>query len=168
LADAGKLPGEAVAPLLAHIDLPPGVAGGGVHPAGRGRVARAAERHAFATAAGGDPDALRHLAEAELLPAARAGDFDAFGEALHDFNRRPASRSRRRRAGRTRRRRGRRWSPTCGRAASAGWGRVRGGPAVFALAPDVDSAMSLVLRFRGRVPCFVTRTSAGHLVEEAG
>ena len=37
---------------------------------------------------------------------------------------------------------------------------------VFAVVGDSDTALSLVLRFRSRVSAFVTRVSAGHVVQE--
>ncbi|MDY3561793.1 hypothetical protein R5W23_003221 [Gemmata sp. JC673] len=165
LVDAGKLPGEPVSPLLARVDLPdewrvvvftPPVAGG---------WHGARERHAFSVAAGGAPDALRRLVDEALLPAARAGDSDTFGDALYEFNRRAGEPFAEAQGGvyaspevetliadlRSRGVRG---------VSQSSWG-----PTVFALAPDADTALSLVLRFRGRVPCFVTRLSSGHRVE---
>lgn len=167
LVDAGKLPGEQVSPLLAQVPLPndwrvvvfaPPVASG---------WHGARERRAFAGASGGDPDALRNLAENVLLPAARAGDLGAFGDALHEYNRRAGEPFAAAQGGvyaspqieslvddlRSRGVRG---------VSQSSWG-----PTVFAVAPDPDTAMSLVLRFRGRVPCFVTRVSEGHSVEGA-
>lgn len=166
LVDAGKLPAESVSPLLAQVSLPndwrvviftPQVAAG---------WHGARERQAFAGASGGDPDALRSLAENDLLPAARAGDLDAFGDALHEYNRRAGEPFAAAQGGvyaspqiealvddlRSRGVRG---------VSQSSWG-----PTVFAVAPDPDTAMSLVLRFRGRVPCFVTRAAEGHRVEE--
>ncbi len=165
LVDAGKLPGEAVSPLLAHVAIPdawrvvlftPQVA---VHWHGHH------ERRAFATASGGDPDSLRRLAESAFIPAARNGDIDAFGDAVYEFNRKAGEPFR---------------PAQCGVYASLeiaeliedvracgvrGVGQSSWGPTVFAVAPDSDTALSLVLRFRSRVPCFVTRVSAGHRVE---
>lgn len=167
LADAGKRPGEGVSPLLAHVDLPPAWRVVLFAPPVADGWHGARERQAFAEADPADADGLRRFAEAELLPAARAADFDAFGEALHEFNRR---------AGRpfARAQGGDYSSPeVAGLVADLRGRGVRGvgqsswGPTVFALSPDQDTAMSLLLRFRGRVPCFVTRPSSGHWVEVA-
>lgn len=159
LADAGKS-GPDISPLLAHVTLPP-----------EWRVVlftpRAEqwhgdrERRAFAAARPGAPDALRELAEAALLPAAESGDLDSFGEALYEFNRKAGE-------------------PFAvaqgGTYASAeiadlvaavrasgvrGVGQSSWGPTVFAVVGDGAAAAALVERFRGRVPAFVSRVSAG-------
>src|SRR5262249_56077258 len=50
------------------------------------------------------------------------------------------------------------------RAGVRGVGQSSWGPTVFAVVGDGDSALSLVLRFRGRMPVTVGRVSAGHAV----
>ncbi|MFM8271573.1 MAG: beta-RFAP synthase [Gemmata sp.] len=167
LVDAGKAPGEAVSPLLAHVALPdpwrvvvftPGAAGHWHGPA---------ERRAFATAHGGAPDDLRHLAVEVMLPAARAGDLDAFGDALHEYNRKAGAPFAAAQGGDYA-------SPEVAtliadlRAAGArGVTQSSWGPAVAAVVCDRDAALSLLLRFRARVPCFVTRPALGHRAERA-
>lgn len=164
LVDAGKLPGEAVSPLLAHVSLPDEWRVVLFTPPVTNRWHGDHERRAFATASAGDPDALRKLAEDEILPAARNGDVDAFGEAIYTFNRKAgepfsvaqggvyASREIADLVADVR---------ACG---VRGVGQSSWGPTVFAVAPDSDTALSLVLRFRGRVPAFVSRMSVGHTV----
>ncbi|VTT97212.1 Beta-ribofuranosylaminobenzene 5'-phosphate synthase OS=Gemmata sp. Wa1-1 GN=mptG PE=4 SV=1: GHMP_kinases_C [Gemmataceae bacterium] len=164
LVDAGKLPGEEVSPLLAHVSLPKewrvvvfaSPAAGSWH----GHV----ERAAFAAARGGDPNALRRLVDAAIIPAVRAGDFPAFGDAVHEFNRRAGEPFAAAQGGPYA-------SPAVAeliaelRAAGVhGVGQSSWGPTVFAIAPDTDTALSLVLRFGRRVPAMVARVSAGHTV----
>src|SRR5262249_46477756 len=125
------------------------------------------ERSAFASARGGEPDALRHLAENVIVPAAKAGDVIGFGEAVHEFNRKA----------------GEPFAAAQGGTYSSqqiveliaelrslgilGVGQSSWGPTVFAIVGDSDTAMSLVLRFRGRMPVSVARVSAGHTVNSA-
>ena len=165
LVDAGKLPGEAVAPLLAHVALPREWRVVLFAPPSAGCWHGEHERAAFATAVGGDTNTPRRLAEEVIVPAAERGDIDAFGEAAHEFNRRAGEPFAAVQGG-----------PyashplaeliadvrACG---VRGVGQSSWGPTVFAVAPDSDTALSLVLRFRSRVHAFVARTSAGHTVE---
>jgi beta-RFAP synthase len=167
VVEGGKEPGGGVSPLVEHVRLPAAwrvvlftAPETGTWHGGR-------ERAAFATASGGDPDALRRLAETAILPAARVGDIDAFGEAVHEFNRRAGEPFA---------------AAQGGPYASAGVAElvgslrqlgVRGvgqsswGPTVFAVVGDPETALSLVIRFRSRVPAWVARVSAGHRVETA-
>lgn len=165
IVDAGKLPGEDVSPLLAHVQLPQEwrvvVFASPVSGNWHGHH----ERTAFATARGGDPAALRRLAETAIIPAVRAGDVTAFGDAVHEFNRRA----------------GEPFAAAQGGAyASAGIeeliaelrqsgihgvGQSSWGPTVFAIVPDSDTALSLVLRFGRRIPTVVAKVSGGHRVE---
>lgn len=166
LADAGKRAGETVSPLLAHVTLPDEWRVVLFQPRGTDRWHGDRERTAFASAAAGESGMLRRLAEATLVPAAEGGDLDAFGDAVHEFNRRA----------------GEPFAAAQGGVyASAeiaqliedlrAWG-VRGvgqsswGPTVFAVVGDSDTAASLLERFRGRAPAFVSRVSAGgHAVQ---
>ncbi|MBY0456077.1 MAG: hypothetical protein K2V38_01935 [Gemmataceae bacterium] len=168
LADAGKLPGEAVSALLDQVVLPAEWRVVVFTPA----VARdwhgARERQAFASAAGGDSEHLRRLVEERMLPAARAGQIDAFGEAVYEFNRKAGEPFASSQGGVYA-------SPeveslvadvrACG---VRGVSQSSWGPTAFAVVPDGDTALSLLLRFRSRVPCFVTRVSAGHRLEGTG
>ncbi len=165
IVDAGKEPGEDVSPLLAHVRLPlewrvvvfvpPASSGWHGHR----------ERTAFATASGGDPNALRRLAETAIIPAVRAGDFEAFGDAIFEFNRRAGEPFAAVQGG-----------PYASSAIAEliaelrqsgirGVGQSSWGPTVFAIVPDSDTALSLVLRFGQRMPVGVTRVSTGHRVE---
>ncbi|AMV26978.1 hypothetical protein VT84_21430 [Gemmata sp. SH-PL17] len=167
LIDRGKLPGEGVSPLFGQLPLPSEWRVVLFTPAGAGHWHGASERQAFATAVPGDPEALRRLAETVLWPAAQREDIDAFGEAVHEFNRKAGEPFSAAQGGEYA-------SPDIAaliedvRATGVrGVGQSSWGPTVFAITPDSDTALSLTLRFRSRVPCFVTRISTGHSVERA-
>jgi beta-ribofuranosylaminobenzene 5'-phosphate synthase len=164
LIEAGKRPGEEIAPLVSHVELPPAwrvVLFRPPAPPWHGDR----ERAAFATATKGNPEGLRRIAEENMLPAAGLGDLEAFGEAVHEFNRRAGEPFARAQGGPY-------VSPAvtdliaelrmigirC--AGQSSWG-----PTVFAIVPDSDTALSLVLRYRSRLPVVVTRVSTGHRVE---
>lgn len=166
LVDAGKRAGEAVSPLLAHVTLPDEWRVVLFTPRAAGRWHSERERTAFATASAGEPDALRRLAETALVPAAARGDLGAFGEAVYEFNRRA----------------GEPFAPAQGgtyasteiadlidavrKFGAKGAGQSSWGPTVFAVVGDSDNAVSLLERFRARVPALVTRASAGgHAVQ---
>jgi beta-RFAP synthase len=164
IVEAGKRPGEEIAPLLAHEPLPSAwrvVLFRPPAPAWHGER----ERAAFALAAPGEPDALRTIAESSIVPAARSGDLDSFGEAVHEFNRRAGEPFARAQGGPYA-------SPAVGELIAElrslgirAVGQSSWGPTVFAIVPDNDAALSLVLRYRGRLPVTVSRPSAGHRVE---
>lgn len=165
IVDAGKEPGEAVSPLLAQVKLPPAWRVVVFNPSTSADWHGPEERRAFAAASGGAPAELRRLAEGGMIPAARAGDVDAFGEAVHEFNRRAGEPFAAAQGGV--------YASTAiaDLIAELRAGGVRGvgqsswGPTVFAVVPDSDTALSLVLRFASRVPTRVARVSEGHRVE---
>src|SRR5439155_1400801 len=110
-------------------------------PPGTGRWHGYHERQAFATASGGDPAALQRLAEAAILGASR-GDIDAFGDAVHEFNRKAGEPFAAAQGG-----------PYASTEIAAlitdvrnrgvkGVGQSSWGPTVFAVAPDSDTALS--------------------------
>jgi beta-RFAP synthase len=166
IADAGKRAGEAVSPLQAHVTLPDAwrVVLFTLRSADRWHGDR--ERTAFVSAAGGEPGALRRLAETAILPAAARGDLDAFGEAVHEFNRRAGEPFAAVQGGVYA-------SPEIERLIDdvrafgvSGVGQSSWGPTVFAIVGDADAAAALANRFRGRAPAFVTRASVGgHAVQ---
>lgn len=166
LADAGKRVGEAVSPLLAHVTLPNEWRVVLFTPHGADRWHSDRERAAFATAAAVESEALRRLAETAIVPAAERGDLEAFGEAVHEFNRCAGEPFAAAQGGVYA-------SPEIAqliedlRASGVrGVGQSSWGPTVFAVVGGSDTAVSLVERFRGRVPAFVSRVSAGgHAVQ---
>jgi beta-ribofuranosylaminobenzene 5'-phosphate synthase len=166
VVEKGKLQGEEVSPLVEKVDLPTSwrvvlftvpssVEWHGSH-----------ERQAFETAATGNSQALLRLTKEAILPAARHANLEAFGDAIYEFNRvagEPFA--------------GIQGGPYSSPAIAALIVELRGsgircvgqsswGPTVFAIVEDSDTALSLVLRFRGRMPVMVTRASSGHKVEQ--
>lgn len=164
IVDAGKEPGEDVSPMLAHVRLPPEWRVVVFVPPSSGNWHGHRERAAFATASGGDPDALRRLAETSIIPAVRAGDFDAFGDAVFEFNRRSGEPFAAAQGGP--------YASTAiagliaelRQSGTRAAGQSSWGPTVFAIVPDSDTALSLVLRYGQRMPVGVARISNGHTV----
>ena len=120
------------------------------------------ERAAFAAAGAGNSEALRRIAETAILPAARAGDIDAFGEAVHEFNRRAGEPFVAAQGGAYASLEIAELIADVRAAGVRGVGQSSWGPTVFAIVEDSDTAMSLVLRFNRRVPVTVARVSTGH------
>jgi beta-RFAP synthase len=167
LVDAGKLPGEAVSPLLAHVSLPEAWRVVLFTPAVAGHWHGEHERRAFAAASAGQPGALRRLAEEAIAPAAREGDIVAFGEAVHEFNRKAGEPFAAAQGGAYASREAEELIADVRAWGVSGVGQSSWGPAVFAVAPDSETAVALVRAFRARVPAFVSRVSIGHAVEGA-
>jgi beta-RFAP synthase len=165
LVDAGKLPSETLSPLLAQVALPDEWRVVFFTPPGESRWHGDHERRAFATATAGDPEALRKLAEDAIIPAARRGDIDAFGEAVYAFNRKAGEPFAAAQGGVYASREIAQLIDDIRACGVRGVGQSSWGPTVFAIMGDDDTALSLVLRFRSRLPAFVTRISAGHTVQ---
>jgi beta-RFAP synthase len=166
IADAGKLPGEGASPLLAHVAVPEAWRVVLFTPPGATNWHGHHERQAFATASGGDAEALRRLAERGIVPAAEHGDIDAFGEAVHEFNRKAGEPFAAAQGGSYASREIAELIAGVRKCGVRGVGQSSWGPTVFAVVGDADTALSLVLRFKARVPAMVTRVSAGHRVEQ--
>lgn len=164
LVDAGKRPGQTVSPLAEHVTLPPEWRVVLFMPPGTNRWHGDRERTAFAAASAGEPEALIRLAE-EAADAARDRDVDAFGEAIHEFNRKAGEPFAAAQGGVYASAEIARLIADVRECGVRGVGQSSWGPTVFAVAGDPDTAMSLVLRFRSRVPTFVTRISTGHAVQ---
>src|SRR5207245_416920 len=144
IVDAGKLPGEAVSPVVAHARPPAAWRVVLLTPPTPAAWYGPHEREAFASASGGDSAALRRIAETAILPAAETGDLGAFGEAVHEFNRRAGEPFAAAQGG-----------PYASPAAAEliaevrklgirGVGQSSWGPTVFAVVGDGDAALSLV------------------------
>lgn len=168
LVEAGKQPGEAVSPLVEYVQLPSAWRVVLFIPPASATWHGDHERAAFATATGGDPEALRELAESAILPAARAGDIDVLGDAVHEFNRLAGEPFAAAQGG-----------PYASRAIAEliadvratgirGVGQSSWGPTVFAVVEDSDTALSLAMRFNRRAAIVTARVSHGHRVETAG
>jgi beta-ribofuranosylaminobenzene 5'-phosphate synthase len=166
LVDAGKRPGDSVSPLLAHVTLPSEWRVVVFAPSAAGRWHGDDERSAFATASAGSPDALRQIAEGVIVPAAERGDLVVFGEAVYEFNRRAGEPFAIAQGGVYASAEAERLIAELRELGVRGVGQSSWGPTVFAVVGDSDAALSLVRRFRGRVPAFVSRISAGgHAVQ---
>ncbi|HUR54302.1 MAG TPA: hypothetical protein VMZ71_09230 [Gemmataceae bacterium] len=91
IVEPGKLPGEAVSPLVARVKLPDEWRVVVFTPTVHGHWHGSREQRAFDSARSapraGVTDALCRIALQGILPAALGGDLDAFGEAVHEFNR---------------------------------------------------------------------------------
>ena len=168
IVEAGKLAGEAIAPLLFHHRLPEAwrivLVQAGSEPALHG----GAERAAFDNLQSPPEltDLLCRLVLLEMLPALKAGDCQALGEAVYDFNARV----------------GEAFAPIQGgRYCSAlvaemvrfvrslgitGVGQSSWGPTVFAIVEDESRAVSvnnaIQKRFGPGFQTWRTRPSAGH------
>jgi predicted sugar kinase len=110
----------------------------------------------------GDRQALQQLAEDAILPGAKSGDLKTFGDAVHEFNRLAGEPFARAQGGSYS-------SPAIGeliaelrRSGIRGVGQSSWGPTVFAIVEDSDTALSLALRLRNRMPVMVARASVGH------
>jgi beta-RFAP synthase len=85
--EAGKLPGESLAPLVGHHEFPCEWRIVLARPAGEAHWHGSREVQAFSRLQCQNPtDALCRLVLAEMLPALAAKDLDRFGEALHEYN----------------------------------------------------------------------------------
>ncbi len=90
IVEAGKLDGEALAPLTARVELPAEWRFVVTWPPSERGLAGEAERATFRELPPIEPATtarLRAEVEGEMLPAARAGDFKRFGESLYRFGR---------------------------------------------------------------------------------
>lgn len=169
IAEAGKLPGEDVSPVVARVDLPADWRVVLFTPDGGSRWHGDGERRAFAAAAReprpATTEALARIALLGILPGAVGGDLDAFGDAVYEFNRRAAE-------------------PfvaaqgasyatpqiadlvgSLRRLGVRGVGQSSWGPTVFAVVANQDAAVGVVREYHGRVPGRVARPAAGHHVE---
>jgi beta-ribofuranosylaminobenzene 5'-phosphate synthase len=91
IVEPGKLPGEAVSPLVARVTLPDEWRVVVFTPVVHGHWHGSREQRAFDSAKSapraGVTDALCRTALQGILPAALGGDLDVFGDAVHEFNR---------------------------------------------------------------------------------
>ena len=92
IVEAGKLPGEVISPLVAGVAPPDEWRVVVVTPNAGGRWHGGREQRAFDSARVAPridvTDVLCRIALQGILPAAQGGDVLAFGEAVHEFNRR--------------------------------------------------------------------------------
>lgn len=161
IVEGGKQFGEDVSQLIEHVTLPEEWRVVLFTPHGADRWHGTEERRAFATAAPGNPDALRQLAEDGIVPAAADADLDAFGEAVYEFNRKAGEPFAAAQGGVYASNQISTLVAEVRALGVRGVGQSSWGPTVFALTSDSDSAMSLISRFRGRSPARATSISLG-------
>lgn len=169
VVEAGKLPGEALSPLLARLDLPERWRVVLLTPAADDHWHGSQERRAFAAAARqprpAATEALARTALLGILPAAATGDLDTFGDAVYEFNRRAGEPFAAAQGGPYA-------TPAIAELVAElrglgvrGVGQSSWGPTVFAVVAGHEEAVRLVRHFHGRVPGRIARPSAGHRVE---
>jgi beta-ribofuranosylaminobenzene 5'-phosphate synthase len=170
IVEPGKVPGEAVSPLLTRVLLPEEWRVAVFAPAGQDRWHGSREQQAFARAGemarpAGITDALCRIALLGMLPAAVAGDLPAFSEAVYEFNRRAGEPFAAAQGG-----------AYAGPAVAdlvaeirtlgvAGVGQSSWGPSVFAVVGSDAEALWLVHQLRTRARGWVAKPSDGHRVE---
>ncbi|MDB5308254.1 MAG: beta-RFAP synthase [Gemmataceae bacterium] len=170
IVEPGKVPGETVSPLLTRVLLPTEWRVAVFAPHGRDRWHGSREQGAFAKAVQtprppGLTDTLCRIALLGILPAAVAGDLPAFGEAVHEFNRRAGEPFAEAQGGAYA-------GPEVAGVIAAvrrlgvrGVGQSSWGPAVFAFVNSQDQAGWLVQQLRGTARGWVAKPSEGHRVE---
>jgi beta-RFAP synthase len=169
IVEPGKLPAEPIAPLLTRLELPEAWRVVVFLPQDAGSWHGDRERDAFrevrSDGLAARTDALCRVVLLGMLPAAVAGDLDAFGEAVHEFNRwagEPFARSQ----GGTYAGGGVAELVAAIRAQGVrGVGQSSWGPAVFALVGSEESARGLLRNCDGRARGLIARVSAGVVVE---
>jgi len=170
IVEPGKVPGEALSPLLTRVRLPDNWRVAVFAPSGDDRWHGSREQEAFARAVetprtAGLTDALHRIALQGMLPAAVAGDLPAFGEAVHEFNRRAGEPFAAAQGGAYA-------GPNVADMVAAvrdlgvtGVGQSSWGPAVFAVVGSADEAAWLVQELRPVARGWVAKPSDGHRVE---
>jgi beta-ribofuranosylaminobenzene 5'-phosphate synthase len=165
LIEKGKLTGREISPLVESIKLPDNWRVVLLTAPCSADWFGSRERLAFETAKSGNREKLQRLAHNAIIPTARTGDLEAFGDAIHDFNRLAGEPFATAQGGAYS-------SPAIGELIAElrqmgirGVGQSSWGPTVFAIVGDSDTALSTVLRFRNRFPVCVARVSAGHRVD---
>ena len=162
--------GEGVSPLLAQVRLPNDWRVAVFVPPGPVAWHGDRERQAIARAGAaslppGHTEALCRIALLDILPAAAAGDLAAFGDAVHEYNRRA----------------GAPFAAVQGGAYAGpevaeliervrqlgvpGAGQSSWGPAVFAVVESNDKAAWLVQQLTGMARGWIAQQSEGHRVE---
>lgn len=170
IVEPGKLPGEAVSPLLMRVGLPDEWRVAVLVPAGAERWSGSREQRAFAAAGqvprpAGLTDALCRLALLGMLPAAVAGDLPAFGGAVHEFNRRAGEPFAAEQGGAYAGPEVAGLVDAVRRLGVAGVGQSSWGPAVFAVVGSADEAAWLVGQLRPAARGWVAKPSDGHRAE---
>jgi beta-ribofuranosylaminobenzene 5'-phosphate synthase len=165
LIESGKLPGEVLSPMIAHIRLPEDWRVVLFTPPSTKKCYGSSEQLAFSTATGGQREVLHRLVNQAILPAARAGELNTFGDAVFEFNRLAGAPFAKSQFGSYASQSVTELIANLREQGIRGVGQSSWGPTVFAIVGDSDIALSLVLRYRTRLPVRVARVSGGHRVE---
>jgi beta-RFAP synthase len=153
LVEAGKRADEALAPLVARLDFPPEwrivltlpPTKAGLHGCEeRGAFERLRHNHADESRT----DRLCRLVLLGLIPALMNRDYEAFGEALYEFNRRAGEPFTEVQGGIYRHRQIAEMIEFLRRKGALGAGQSSWGPAVFGIVPDVGQADLLARRLQ--------------------
>ncbi len=168
IAECGKTADEPVAPLQEHVALPSQwrvVLLWPVRPEEGSGWHGSREQAAFATAAASPAEPLRRLMREVIVPAARAGDFAVFAEAVHEYNRRAGEPFAAAQGGPYADPRIAACIAELRQRGIRGVGQSSWGPTVFALLPDEESARALARRYCPRWSIAIARVSRGHQLE---
>jgi beta-RFAP synthase len=166
IIEPGKKEGEAISPLLMHLELPELWRVVVFTPINSGPWHGSREREAFASASTvGHGDVLCRLALLRLLPAAQAGDLDEFGEVVHEFNRVAGEPFADAQGGTYAGSETTNLITAIRAAGIRGVGQSSWGPSVFAIVGSEAEALALAHRFRDRARGVIARVSRGHVIE---
>jgi beta-RFAP synthase len=155
IVEAGKLPGESLAPLVDRIELPPQWRFVLLRPGRLEGLSGEAERRAFRDLPPVPERVTRRLwqlAQEEMAPAARLGDIARFGESVYQFGWEAGMCFAPHQGGPFASRRLAEWVKTIREMGVAGVGQSSWGPTIFALLPDQGSADTFVQEFGSRYP----------------
>jgi predicted sugar kinase len=166
LIEMGKFSREGISPLIENMKLPERWRVVLFTTASSAHWHGAQERRAFVSAQTGNRDKLQQIAATAIIPSAKSGDLEAFGGAVHEFNRLAGEPFDVAQGGSYS-------SPAIAELIAElrelgirGVGQSSWGPTVFAIVGDSDAALSLALRYRSKMPVVVARVSGGHRMEQ--
>lgn len=174
LVEAGKLPGEAVSPLVAQYDFPEAWRVIVAIPPSGGNWSGERERCAFERAKHADDgirttERLTRIALLGMIPALVAEDLPAFGEAVHEFNRLAGEPFAAAQGGPYAGTEVEELIATLRQMGLHGVGQSSWGPSVFAIVGDEAEAraVSLAIRNRGaKVQTIIAKVNRGGAVVE--
>jgi beta-ribofuranosylaminobenzene 5'-phosphate synthase len=155
IIEAGKTPGESVAPLVERIELPATWRFVLLRPRCAVGLSGEAERRAFRDLPPVPQpvtERLWEIARMRMAPAARSGDLAAFGESIYRFGWEAGMCFAPRQGGPFASPRLEEWAAAIREMGVAGVGQSSWGPTLFALLPDQIAAETFIQDFRSRCP----------------
>jgi beta-RFAP synthase len=153
IIEAGKLPGETLAPLVERIEIPPEWRFVLLRPRHHEGLSGEAERRAFRDLPAVPEhvtDRLWSIVENQMVPSARRGDIAEFGESIYQFGFEAGMCFAPRQGGPFASPRLAEWVATIRSMGVAGVGQSSWGPTIFALLPDHAAAEMFVEDFCSR------------------